>query len=49
MLLENKIIRIVEERGYLGTKYIPVIKEIITYCQDYINKYEPQNNQWKIN
>jgi hypothetical protein len=29
-LLENKIIRIVEERGYMGTKYIPVIKEIIS-------------------
>lgn len=49
-LLENKIIRIVEERGYMGTKYIPVIKEIVSYCQDYIKNNEfTKENIWIFN
>lgn len=32
----DKTIRLVEERGYAGTKYIPVIKQIINYIQNYV-------------
>ena len=48
-LLENKIMRIVEERGYMGTKYIPVINEIISYTQNYIlnNKFS-HKNKWEF-
>ena len=34
--LENKVIRLVEERGYMGTKYISVVREIIKYIETYI-------------
>ena len=49
-LLENKIIRLVEERGYMGTKYIPVIKEIISYIQNYIqtNPKNKNNSSWEF-
>lgn len=30
----DKTIRLVEERGYAGTKYIPVIKQIVNYIQN---------------
>lgn len=43
-LLENKVIRLVEERGYMGTKYIPVIKEIIRYIEEYIQN-NPKDNE----
>ena len=48
-LLENKIMRIVEERGYMGTRYIPVINEIISYTQNYIlnNKFSHEN-KWEF-
>ena len=48
-LLENKIIRIVEERGYMGTKYIPVIKQIIKFVESYIID-NPKNQEygWQI-
>lgn len=50
LLLEKKIIRIVEERGYMGTKYIPIIKEIISYTQDFITNNEfSKNNEWTFN
>lgn len=48
-LLENKVIRLVEERGYMGTKYIPVIKEIINYIQSYILINEKNtDNGWNF-
>ena len=47
--LKSKIIRIVEERGYMGTEYIPVIKKIISLVRDYIYEH-PKNEDdgWKI-
>ena len=47
-LLEEKIIRIVEECGYMGTKYIPVIKQIVLYCQEYIKHNASSNNTWEF-
>lgn len=49
-LLEKKIIRLVEERGYMGTKYLPVIREIIAYSKDYIknNPKNKTNNNWEF-
>ena len=38
-LLESKIIRLVEERGYMGTKYIHVIKKIINFVENYIDEH----------
>jgi hypothetical protein len=48
-LLEDKVIRLVEERGYMGTKYIPVIREIIKYIEKYIqNNPKNADNGWKF-
>ena len=48
-LLEEKIIRIVEERGYAGSKYIPVVRSIVNYISKYIFK-NPKNiqNGWTL-
>lgn len=48
-LLENKILKLVEERGYMGTKYIPVIKQIIKFVESYISN-NPKNKEygWQI-
>ena len=49
ILLEKKIIKLVEERGYMGTKYISVIKEIIDYVQTYIdNNVKNVVNGWQV-
>lgn len=49
-LLENKIIKLVEERGYLGTEYIPVIEQIIDYTQSYIaRKYQSFREKYSLN
>lgn len=48
-LLENKVIRIVEERGYFGTKYIPVVKQIIKYIEEYIrNNAKNEKDGWSL-
>lgn len=49
-LLQEKIIRLVEERGYAGTQYRLVIREIINYIQDYISNNEMNiDNGWDFN
>jgi len=46
VLSEEKIIRLVEERGVAASKYNNVAKEIIKYCQDFIwkNKFTGTTN-----
>lgn len=46
---DNKIIRLVEERGYAMSQYKHVIKKIISYCQKYItNDYEKHTSEYEI-
>ncbi len=48
-LLENKVIRIVEERGYFGTKYIPVVRQIVKYIEEYIkNNAKNEKDGWTL-
>lgn len=48
-LLENKVIRIVEERGYFGTKYIPVVRQIVKYIEEYIkNNAKNEKDGWSL-
>lgn len=44
----NTVNLIINEKGVAACGYRDVIKDVVTYCQQYINENKPQDGKWHI-